>query len=47
MALPSRIKILDVGPRDGLQNEKDNVATEHKAQLVAMLQEGTPLTAGA
>jgi hydroxymethylglutaryl-CoA lyase len=39
MALPSRIKILDVGPRDGLQNEKENVSTAYKAQLVAMLQD--------
>jgi hydroxymethylglutaryl-CoA lyase len=38
MALPSHVKILDVGPRDGLQNEKANVSTAHKAQLVAMLQ---------
>ena len=38
MALPTHVKLLDVGPRDGLQNEKANVATEHKAQLVAMLQ---------
>jgi hydroxymethylglutaryl-CoA lyase len=39
MALPSHVKILDVGPRDGLQNEKENVATEHKARLVSMLQD--------
>jgi hydroxymethylglutaryl-CoA lyase len=39
MSLPSHVKILDVGPRDGLQNEKENVATEHKARLVAMLQD--------
>jgi len=39
MTLPTHIKILDVGPRDGLQNEKENVATEHKAKLVAMLQD--------
>lgn len=39
MALPSFVKLLDVGPRDGLQNEKANVATEHKARLVAMLQD--------
>jgi hydroxymethylglutaryl-CoA lyase len=36
--LPTHVKILDVGPRDGLQNEKANVSTAHKAQLVAMLQ---------
>ena len=39
MTLPTHVKLLDVGPRDGLQNEKANVATEHKAQLVAMLQD--------
>src|SRR5215510_1773369 len=39
MALPSHVKILDVGPRDGLQNEKENVSTEHKAALVAMLED--------
>jgi len=37
--LPSRVKILDVGPRDGLQNEKEHVATADKARLVAMLQD--------
>ena len=37
--LPTHIKILDVGPRDGLQNEKADVSTEHKARLVAMLQD--------
>ncbi|MFY7865843.1 hydroxymethylglutaryl-CoA lyase [Roseateles sp.] len=35
---PSRVTLVDVGPRDGLQNEKAPVATEHKAQLVHMLQ---------
>jgi len=38
MNLPSHVTLVDVGPRDGLQNEKQPVATEHKAQLVAMLQ---------
>ena len=37
--LPTRVTLVDVGPRDGLQNEKQPVATEHKAQLVAMLQD--------
>lgn len=37
--LPTRVTLVDVGPRDGLQNEKEPVATEHKAQLVAMLQD--------
>ncbi len=35
--LPSRVTLVDVGPRDGLQNEKELVTTEHKAQLVEML----------
>ncbi len=35
---PSRVSILDVGPRDGLQNEKQPVATEHKIELVHRLQ---------
>lgn len=37
-ALPERVTLVDVGPRDGLQNEKTQVSTEHKAQLVTMLQ---------
>ena len=37
--LPHRVTLVDVGPRDGLQNEKQPVATEHKARLVAMLQD--------
>jgi hydroxymethylglutaryl-CoA lyase len=36
--LPTHVTLVDVGPRDGLQNEKQPVATEHKAQLVEMLQ---------
>ncbi|MDN3922591.1 hydroxymethylglutaryl-CoA lyase [Roseateles violae] len=39
MSLPSRVTLVDVGPRDGLQNEKQPVATEHKARLVALLQD--------
>ena len=39
MTLPTQVTLLDVGPRDGLQNEKTQVSTEHKAQLVAMLQD--------
>src|SRR5574343_471968 len=37
--LPTQVTLVDVGPRDGLQNEKQPVATEHKAQLVALLQD--------
>ncbi|WP_395704012.1 hydroxymethylglutaryl-CoA lyase [Aquabacterium sp.] len=36
--LPSRVTLVDVGPRDGLQNEKQPVATEHKVALVQALQ---------
>jgi hydroxymethylglutaryl-CoA lyase len=35
--LPSRVKIVEVGPRDGLQNEKEPVATEIKIELVNRL----------
>jgi hydroxymethylglutaryl-CoA lyase len=36
--LPSRVTLVDVGPRDGLQNEKQSVAAEHKIELVHRLQ---------
>ncbi len=39
MSLPNRVTLVDVGPRDGLQNEKQPVSTEHKATLVHMLQD--------
>ena len=38
MALPTRVKLVDVGPRDGLQNEKQPVSTEAKIELVHRLQ---------
>jgi len=37
--MPSRVTLVDVGPRDGLQNEKQPVATEHKVALVQRLQQ--------
>ncbi len=37
--LPSRVTLVDVGPRDGLQNEKENVGTADKAKLVSLLQD--------
>ncbi|OZI28052.1 hydroxymethylglutaryl-CoA lyase [Bordetella genomosp. 1] len=37
MALPSRVKIVEVSPRDGLQNEKEFVATDIKVELVDRL----------
>src|SRR5215831_8996221 len=36
--IPSRVTLVEVGPRDGLQNEKEPVATEHKIDLVHRLQ---------
>ena len=39
MNLPNRVTLVDVGPRDGLQNEKQPVSTEHKATLVGLLQD--------
>ena len=36
--LPNRVTIVDVGPRDGLQNEKQTVSTAHKVELVHRLQ---------
>src|SRR5574343_246145 len=38
MTLPTRIKLVEVGPRDGLQNEKQAVATATKVELVHRLQ---------
>jgi hydroxymethylglutaryl-CoA lyase len=37
MALPAAVKIVEVGPRDGLQNEKEFVPTEIKIELVNRL----------
>jgi len=39
MALPRRVKIVDVGPRDGLQNEKQTVPAAVKIGLVHALQD--------
>ncbi|MEY2952634.1 MAG: hypothetical protein RLZZ401_721 [Pseudomonadota bacterium] len=38
MPLPSRVKLVDVGPRDGLQNEKQAVPAAVKIELVHRLQ---------
>ena len=38
MKLPERVTLVDVGPRDGLQNEKAEVTTAHKIELVHRLQ---------
>mgnify|MGYP003676916902 CR=1 FL=1 len=37
MNLPASVKIVEVGPRDGLQNESVNVPTSIKLQLIDML----------
>ncbi len=39
MKLPSRVKLVDVGPRDGLQNEKQPVPAAVKIELVHRLQD--------
>ena len=39
MSIPSRVNILEVGPRDGLQNEKQPVPAAIKVELVHRLQE--------
>jgi hydroxymethylglutaryl-CoA lyase len=39
MKYPSRVKLVDVGPRDGLQNEKQPVPAEVKIGLVHRLQD--------
>ena len=39
MSLPTRVKIIDVGPRDGLQNEKQAVPAAVKIELVQRLQD--------
>lgn len=37
--LPSKVQIYEVGPRDGLQNEKTHLSTEHKVQMIRRLVE--------
>jgi len=36
-AMPKKVRIVEVGPRDGLQNEKMQVPTEVKLELIARL----------
>lgn len=38
MTIPTRVHLIDVGPRDGLQNEKSPVPAEVKIELVHRLQ---------
>jgi hydroxymethylglutaryl-CoA lyase len=43
MSLPSKVKIVEVGPRDGLQNEKETIPADVKIELVNRLtQAGFP-----
>ena len=37
MTLPKKVKIVEVGPRDGLQNEKETIPAEVKIELVNRL----------
>ncbi|MCI5059536.1 MAG: hydroxymethylglutaryl-CoA lyase [Alphaproteobacteria bacterium] len=37
MSLPSEVKIYEVGPRDGLQNETQNIPTDIKIELIERL----------
>lgn len=39
MKLPERVSIIEVGPRDGLQNEKNVIPTETKIQFINKLKE--------
>ena len=39
MSFTSRVKIVEVGPRDGLQNEPETIATEDKVAFVNLLSE--------
>jgi hydroxymethylglutaryl-CoA lyase len=39
MGIPKKVKLVEVGPRDGLQNEATPVATEVKVELIHRLQD--------
>ena len=39
MTLPTHVRLVEMGPRDGLQNEKQVVSTETKVELIARFQE--------
>ena len=36
-ALPEQVRIREVGPRDGFQNEPEVIGTEDKVRLIDML----------
>ena len=37
MSLPQKVTLVEVGPRDGLQNEKETIPAEVKIELVDRL----------
>ncbi|MBA3826942.1 MAG: hydroxymethylglutaryl-CoA lyase, partial [Ktedonobacterales bacterium] len=37
--MPRRVRVVEVGPRDGLQNEKTVIATADKLRFIALLNE--------
>ena len=37
MPMPTEVRIVEVGPRDGLQNEKKEIATADKIALIDRL----------
>ncbi len=37
MRLPAKVKLVEVGPRDGLQNEPETVSTAVKIELIGRL----------
>ena len=39
LSLPKKVAIIEVGPRDGLQNEKNQVPTEVKLRFISALQD--------
>ncbi|TKH03448.1 hydroxymethylglutaryl-CoA lyase [Peribacillus simplex] len=39
MMIPKKLKVIEVGPRDGLQNEKKNLSVEQKIALIQLLAE--------
>src|SRR5579859_1525322 len=42
--MPRSVRVVEVGPRDGLQNEKAQVPTEQKVRFIEMLAEaGLPV----
>lgn len=39
MSMPKKVRLVEVGPRDGLQNEKSVLETEDKFQYISMLKD--------